>query len=268
MMTLQGEIQMKRWLTGICLLLMLGAASFAVAESPFVGTWKLNQGKSHLGGSTLKFSSAGNGMMRETVAEGTYTFKADGKSYPALFGDSESWEKLSGHSWKVTVHGTGGYTYSETLNISEDGKSLTDVVNGTHPDGSAFETTTVYTRMAAGKGLMGTWKSTAVKATSDRTLEFSANGDDGLSWKLPQIKAVLNAKFDGKDTSPEGPTVPKGLTIAMTGSGPNMFRFVEKMNGKPVFTGRYSVSTDGKTLTQIGRPTGQAQPETSVYDKQ
>ncbi len=259
---------MKHWLTLGCLFAVMGTASFAVAESPFVGTWKLNQQKSHLTGSTMKFASAGNGMVRETVAEGSYTFKPDGKSYPALFGDTENWETLSGHSWKVAIHGQGGYTYAETLNISDDGRQLTTSTEGNNPDGSGFHDTTIYTRMGAGKGLMGTWKSTAVKRVSERTLEFAANGDDGITWKLPQIKATLNAKFDGKDYTPDGPTVPKGLTLSMTKSGPNSFHMIEKMNGKTMYTGTYTVSDSGKMLTQKGKPVGQAQMETAVYDKE
>jgi len=259
---------MKHWIVRGCLLFIIGATSFALAENPFVGTWKLNQQKSHLTGSTLKFSSAGNGMLRETVAEGSYTFKTDGKSYPALFGDTENWEALSGHSWKVAIHGQGGYTYTETLNISDDGKSLTSTVEGTNPDGSAIHDTTVFTRIAGGKGLVGTWKSTAVKRSSDRTLEFAANGNDGITWKLPEIKATLNAKFDGKDYTPDGPTVPKGLTLSMIKSGPNSFHMIEKMNGKPVYAGTYTVSDGGKVLTQTGKPVGQAQMETAAYDKE
>ncbi len=259
---------MKHWIALGCFFVVMGTASFAVAESPFVGTWKLNMQKSHLTGSTLKFSSAGNGMIRETVAEGTYTFKPDGKSYPALFGDTENWQALSGHSWKVAIHGNGGFTYTQTLNISDDGKSLTSTYEGTNPDGSAMNNTTVFTRVAGSKGLMGTWKSTAIKRTSERTVEFAANGDNGITWNLPQIKATLKAKFDGKDYTPDGPTVPKGLTLAMTKSGPNSFHLVEKMNDKPIYLGTYTVSDGGKVLTQMGKPVGQAQMETAVYDKQ
>ena len=40
------------------LFLTVAAASTAVAQSPFAGTWKLNQEKSQLAGDTLKFGPA------------------------------------------------------------------------------------------------------------------------------------------------------------------------------------------------------------------
>ncbi len=259
---------MKHWVGAGCLLAVIGTASFAIADSPFIGTWKLNQVKSHLTGTTMKFSPAANGMIRETTAEGSYTFKTDGQSYPALFGDTENWTKLSGHSWKTTIHGNGGFIYTETLNVSPDGKSLTVASAGTNPDGNAFHDSTVFTRTAGDNGLMGTWKSRSVKISSPRTLEFAANGDDGIKWNLPAIKATLNSKFDGKDYTPDGPTVPKGLTLALTKAGANSFNMVEKMNGKPLFKGKYTISKDGKTLTEISSPVSQYQPQTAIYDKQ
>lgn len=259
---------MKRWLVSGCLSTMLGMANFAFAASSFVGKWKLNQQKSHLTGSTMTFSPASNGMIRETVAEGSYTFKPDGHSYPALFGDTENWQKLSGNSWKVIIHGTGGFTYTESIEISEDGHSLTSKTEGSNPDGTAFHDEEVFTRLAGSNGLMGKWKSTKVKMNTDRTLEFAPYGNDGLTWNLPEIKATLQAKFDGKDYAPVGPTVPKGLTLALKKDSPNSFSMIEKMDGKPIYKGTYKVAAGGKTLSEVGAPVGQAQPETSVYDKQ
>lgn len=259
---------MKRWITGAFLFCMVGAVGFAAAESPFVGTWKLNQAKSHMTGSTMKFSSAGSGMIRETVAEGSYTIKTNGEESPGLFGDMESWKTLSGHSWQSTVREHGGYTYTDMFVVSDDGSKLTVTSEGKNPNGSSFHDEVVYTRIAGGKGLMGTWKSTSVKASNPGTLEFVANGENGLIWKLPQMKASVNVEFNGKDIAPEGPTIPSGLTLSFTKISNRSFHMTEKMNGKPIYRGRYTVSAGGKTLTETGMPVGQAQPDRSVYEKE
>jgi hypothetical protein len=39
------------------------------------------------------------------------------------------------------------------------------------------------------------------------------------------------------------------------------------MNGKLLWTGRFTVSPDGKTLTEYGRAPGAAAPEKLVYQK-
>jgi hypothetical protein len=73
-------------------------------------------------------------------------------------------------------------------------------------------------------------------------------------------------KFDGKEVAPTGPTVPDGLTLAATKIGPRSFELTEKMKGKVVFKGRYTVSADGSTMTEVGSAPG-ATPVKVVYQK-
>ena len=48
-----------RWLLAtLWVFVSLAAASTAVAQNPFVGTWKLNQEKSQMAGDTMKFGPA------------------------------------------------------------------------------------------------------------------------------------------------------------------------------------------------------------------
>jgi hypothetical protein len=97
---------------------------------------------------------------------------------------------------------------------------------------------------------------------------IEANGDDGIIWNIPEIKASLALKFDGKDVAPTGPTVPDGLTLSATRISPMEFAIEEKMNGKVVWKGTNTVSANGKTLTQVGSPAGVSEPTTDVYQKQ
>lgn len=259
---------MKRWIVSACLFAMVGTASLAAAESPFIGTWKLNQEKSHLTGSTLTFSPADNGMVRETEATGSYTFKTDGQPYQALFGDTNNWKQTGSHTWQTMVQRNGKPLGTDTWTVSADGRTLTDAWVGKLPNGKVNHETEVYKRTAGDSGLMGTWKSTSVKTNSPEMVEFAANGQNGITWILPSIKARLEAQFDGKDYVPTGPTVPKGLALAFTKTGPDSFRAIEKLNGKPLFKMNYKVSPDGKTLTAVSTSVNEYQPETAVYDKQ
>lgn len=260
---------MKSWIASGCLLAFIGTCAIANAQNPFVGSWKLNQAKSHLTGRTVKYSPANNGEIRETTAENSYTFKTDGHSYPAGFGGTDAtWKQIDSSTWQAVFRRRGVMLGTDTMKVSADGKTMTDTSDGKNPDGKTFHDTEVFTRVAGEKGLMGTWKSDKVKMSSSNTLEFAANGQDGITWILPAVKGKVSTKFDGKDYAAAGPTVPSGLTLACTRTGKDSFSMIEKISGKPLFKGTYKVSADGKTLTAISTPVSVNQPETAVYDKE
>jgi hypothetical protein len=97
--------------------------------------------------------------------------------------------------------------------------------------------------------------------------EIKDNGDGSLTWTLPDMKATVTLKTDGTEAMASGPTVPDGLTLSLTKSGPRSFTLVEKIKGKPVFKGTETVSEDGTTLTETGSAVGVNEPTTAVYDK-
>jgi hypothetical protein len=259
---------MKHWIASGCLLAAIGTCTLASAQNPFVGTWKLNQAKSQLTGDTVKYSPASDGAIRETTAIDSYTFKPDGKSYNTAFQTTARWKRVSDSLWVVRYRRNTILLDTDTMRISPDGKTMTISSTGTTPDGKVFHRVAVYVRVDGTKGLMGTWKSDKVKDSTSEVLKFEANGPDGVIWILPAIKAKLDMKFDGKDYAPVGPTVPKGLTISATKTGDKSFEMVEKMDGKPLYKGTYTVSDDGKTLTNVSTPTSTDQEETAVYDKE
>lgn len=259
---------MKRLIVTGCLLAFIGTCTLASAQRPFVGKWKLDQAKSHLTGDTVKYSAAGGGAITETTAVGSYTFKTDGRSYPTTFDSTVVWKNIGPSTWKASYRRNGMSLGADTMKVSPDGKTLTVVSAGMNPNGKAFHDVETYTRIAGTSGLMGTWKSEKLTSSTSREVEFAANGPDGITWILPDIKAKLDMKFDGKDYAPVGPTVPKGLTIAANRTGNDSFAIVEKMDGKPIFKGMYTVSNDGKTLTEVSSPVSVNQPETAVYVKE
>lgn len=259
---------MKRWIVTACLLAFIGTCMLASAQSMFIGKWKLDQAKSHLTGDTLKYSSAPDGMTEESSAVGAYTFKTDGHPYSTYFHSTVVWKHSGSATWEASYRRNGVSLGKDTMTVSPDGNTLTVISTGTNPDGKPFHDVVVYTRVDGENGLMGTWKSAKVKTSTSRTVEFVANGSDGITWVLPEIKAKLEMKFDGKDYAPEGPTVPKGLTIAANRVGDNAFTFVEKMDGKPLYKGTYTVSNDGKTMTNVSSPVSVDQTETAVYEKE
>jgi hypothetical protein len=240
----------------------------AAAESPFVGTWKLNPAKSQFTGTTVTYEQLPAGEMRVTEGGQSYNFKPDGKEYPAVFGMTAAWKQLDPNTWEVTLKVKDRVLSTDTIKVSADDKTLTVNSKGRTPDGTPFDDHISYQRVSGGPGLAGKWKSTKVTISSPQTLELSSYAGDGLSWKMAAFNATANMKFDGKDNPVEGPTVPPNFTIAATSTGPRSFELVEKMNGKIVYRGTYTLSDDGKTLTAVFSPEGASDKVTAVYDRQ
>ena len=251
-----------------CLIALLMATGLAAAENPFAGTWKLNPAKSKFTGDTMKFERTSSGEIHWSGAGLAYTFKIDGKEYPGPVGDLVAWKQVDDHTWETTYKLKGTLVSTDTSTLTPDSKTMTIISTGTKPNGDSFRNTSVYERTSGDSGLFGAWKSKEVKINSPGAMKFTPSTDDGMIWELVDFKATCDAKFDGKDYPATGPTVPAGFTLALKRTGPRSFEFTEKQNGKPLFTGKFTVSEDGRTLTDVGRPVAVNEPITAVYERQ
>lgn len=251
-----------------CFLVLSAAQLITAADSPFIGKWKLNMDKSDFTAETVKFESAGSGKYEIFSGGQSYMFTTDGKEHPGMFGRIVSYKEVDANNWQETVKFKGKVLSNVTWTLSSDGKTLTETAKGTRPDGSSFENTTVYDRSGEGSGFAGTWKSKEDKQASPSYIEFADNGPDGIEMNLSQIKAKCRLKFDGKDYPASGPTVPAGLTLAMTKTDDRTLEMTEKIKGKPVFKTTYTVSDDGKTITENGGSVGVNEPVKAVWDKE
>ena len=129
------------------------------AADTAIGTWKLNPAKST--GSTLKSrtdvrEATPDGGIKVTrteqsasggSSESTYTYKYDGKEYPATGGefDTIAVKRVNANtsSWEVKKSG-GKYHQTGRSVISKDGKTLTQPFKGTDADGKPVHGTNVY----------------------------------------------------------------------------------------------------------------------------
>jgi hypothetical protein len=256
--------------TRALLLVLVAAAAVLAADSPFAGTWKLNPAKSEFTGTTIAFEQAAGGGMKMTADGQSYTFKVDGKSYPAFMGSAATWTQVNPTTWQAayTKPDTGLALSMQVLALSPDGKTLTSTSKGSKPSGEAFEDSTVYQRVAGTAGLAGTWKSAKVQISSPDTQQITAGKDDGLVFAMPAYQATADVKFDGKDYAVSGPTVPAGFTMALRRIDARSFEQILKVAGKVVYRGTMTVSADGKTLTDVGGAEGTQEKTKAVYDRQ
>jgi hypothetical protein len=243
-------------------------ATAAVAENPFAGNWKFDASKSKITGHTVTFAVEPAGTIQVTEGGQSYSFKPDGSASKTPFGDTVMWTKIDGSTWKAVYKKDSMVLDTDLWKLAADGKTVEVSSTGTKPNGDSFSESETFARITPGTGFFAKWKSTKVSSNAPDTRVIEANGDDGIIWNIPEIKASLALKFDGKDVTPTGPTVPAGLTLSATRVSPRKFEIVEKMNGKVVWKGTETVSADGHTMTSVGSPAGVSEPTTDVYQKQ
>ncbi len=249
-------------------LVFSAVVALSAAQSPFVGTWKLNMSKSQFTGTTIAYEQLQSGEMQATAEGQSYKFRVDGKEYPATFGMTATWTQVDPSTWQATYKLKDQVLGTDTIRVSTDAKTLTVNSRGKAPDGTSFDNSIDYVRVSGGPGLAGRWKSTKVSMSAPEIVEIGPYEGDGIAWSIPAYKASVNLKFDGKDYPAVGPTVPPGFTLAATMKGQRTFDLVEKANGKVVYRGTYSLSADGKTLTAVSSPEGTNDKITAVYDRQ
>jgi hypothetical protein len=257
-----------RYWSIVAIVMLAAAGTVLAADNPWVGKWKLDPSQSKLTGDTIHFVSGAGGEMSYTEEGHTTKVKLDGNPATTWSGAEVSWKKVDDNSYESHATRSGVDLGTSTWTISPDGKSMKVESKGKNPDGSNFDDTADYTRVAGKSGLTGSWKSTKAKMNEDRTFEMAADGDHGMTWTIPEMKAAVSLKMDSKDYPAEGPTVPKGITLALTPVSSTSFKMMEKMNGMPLWHGTYTLSDDGKKMTVVGSPAKANEPTTEVYLKQ
>ena len=133
-------------------------AALAQAQDPLVGTWKLNPEKSKAPykSGTSVFEAAGDGI-KGTVdiaaADGTayhwtFTAKYDGKDNPVTgtspYGNVVALTRVNPHTVRIDVKQDGKTTVTQTMVVSDDGKTRTITTKGRDAKGQPVDTTSVY----------------------------------------------------------------------------------------------------------------------------
>jgi len=155
---------MKRIVSRLFLLLSVFAimAVVALAADSAAGTWKLNAGKSQFTGSVVVKSQTDvreatpDGGIKVTrvgqnadgsAIKGSYSYKYDGKEYPAtgLAWDVIAVKRVDANKTTFEVKKTGGKYHVTGQNvISADGKTMTQTAKGTDADGKPISSTLVF----------------------------------------------------------------------------------------------------------------------------
>jgi hypothetical protein len=144
----------------LALALCFIGAAVSFADSPNMGTWKLNEAKSTIPAgfvknTTVVYEAAGDSV--KVTTDGTdrngnpshteWTGKFDGKDYPLTgdpAADSRSYKTIDDHTMALANKKDGKVVVSGRIVISADGKSRTLRVTGTDAAGKKVTSSAVY----------------------------------------------------------------------------------------------------------------------------
>jgi hypothetical protein len=243
------------------------AVLLPAATDPFVGTWRYNPAKSKETGERFKIEDLGQNRYKFTYGNDSDTITADGSDQPVHYGTTEAIALEGANVWKVVIKKDGTVLDSNTWTLSPDGKTIEfeSVVN--RPDGTTSNASGALERVGTGSGWAGTWESVRVKDGPGTDWIFSAYENGGLTFAEPAWKSVLSMKFDGKEYTGTGPTLPAGYTSSGKRIGSHTLEITGKVQGEVVSRATYQVSHDGKTLTLTNHDPGQTKSTTRVYDR-
>jgi hypothetical protein len=247
-----------------CWILMATVSFLAAADAPYLGKWKLNPAKSQLTGETTSIEQTADGGIRLVNPETSNDFKPDGKEYPTPSGSTIAWKEVSPNNFEVTIRTNGQVVANIRLVLKGD--TLAQTAHRKKADGGTSESTVKLARVSGGPGIFGKWKTTDVKAAA--TLDLVSNGADGLTFKYPDSGDACAGKFDGNDYPVTGPQAAGKTAYTFKKTGPNSFEMTEKLAGKAIYVDTFTLSPDGKTLTDDGTPVSAKEPTKAVYDRQ
>jgi hypothetical protein len=151
---------MKTKVLALSLALCFAGAAASFAQSPHMGTWKLNEAKSHIPAGAIKnttvvYTADGDNVKVTTdgtLADGTanhtdWTGKFDGKPYP-LTGDpnadERSYTKVNDRTLTLENHKAGKVVATARIEVSSDGKTRTLSLHSHDPAGKKVSSTAVY----------------------------------------------------------------------------------------------------------------------------
>jgi hypothetical protein len=256
---------MKTRVIGCAVAILMSAAASRAQEPTFQGTWKLNESKSQLTGVTVTIDKKPSGLLHFDAQGFAYDFDLEGKEHPLPDGSTTAWKQVNPTTWESTNRANGKVISTARVIVKGDTQEVT--IRSMKADGTSSDMTLNLARVSGGPGLLGKWKSTDVKG-APAALQLSLDGTAGIRVEYPEMQMSCTGKFDGKDHPAMVAGAAIKQTIAFERQGPNAFKMITKIDGKPYYTEVLTLSADGKTLTDEGMPVAVNEPSKAVYERQ
>lgn len=236
------------------------------ANSAWSGTWKEDIAPTKLGHQFVITEKPG-GIMHATNGTTSHEFACDGRPYPVTGGRTLTCTGNAQAGYDLTFVQDGNTIEKQHRTFSADGNEMR--IDGTayRADSSTVRYESERRREGNGTGMAGTWILTRMQKQPDMQI-WSLNGDT-MQIQSPVDNFRVSVKLDGSDSKIVGPNTPQGATLSLTPDGADKLRFEHKVNGGVISEGTYTLSLDGKFITEeVWVPRGETEKRTVLYKKQ
>lgn len=258
---------MNRWMHafGFVAVVVSVAAATAVAQSPsFAGNWKLNLAKSQLGGTVYSIVRTSSGMIHYSGGGFEADFDLAGKEHVMPSGVAIIGKELSPTSWELTFRMNGKTVQTSHLTLS--GNSISSVADVIGAGGKITQQKTIDTRVSGGPGFSGKWKVGEVAGTAT-TLEITLDGANGITMTFPEAQVTVTGSFDGKYYPVMQAAQAMKFTNAFAKVG-KAIKVTARLNGKVFTEDVYTLSADGRTLTDRSTAIATGEKTKAVFDRE
>jgi hypothetical protein len=157
--TSQGDYMKRTWMLLSAVVLFAAVVVCYAADNLEMGTWKLNEAKSKMTGTTKNttviYEAVGDSV--KVTVNGVDAYgksmhnewigKYDGKDYPVTgdpTSDMRAYTKVNDHILEMTVKKDGKVTLTGSVVLAADGKSRTVSIKGTDAAGHKIDSVLVY----------------------------------------------------------------------------------------------------------------------------
>ncbi len=241
-----------------------------LAQSPFDGTWRINNDQTKLSPKPVVFS-VNQGMYDCSSCNPKIHIKADGSDQPVTgqYYDTISVREVGPKSIAVAMKKNGKLVNEQTRTVSDDGNTLT-VKNMIHEEGGQVVTSEITntregTAPAGANVTSGSWHSSALKLSENAgTITYQSSGDEFSMSSVDD--GTYTAKFDGKDYPVTGSY--SYSSVRLKRMNERTLEQTDKRDGKVVWVHKLTVSPDGKTLTDVSTAKLTGRTATYIYEKQ
>jgi hypothetical protein len=252
------------------LLLLSIVPAIALATTPFDGTWKVKLDSVKFSGKPIEVAIM-NGSYTCKSCVPPFTIKADGKDQPTPVHNTRDHlavRVVSATTVESTQKVGGKVIFANTDTVSADGNRLSSAFtdnSGEKPVKGTSTSKRVGPAPPGAHAVSGAWMQDSIPEISEvaRTVvvESSANG---IKWTWNGI--VTDAKFDGKQYPVKND--PQRTLVALKKISERQFEERDTSEGKLQSITMWTVSVDGKALTQVSEDLPHGTKSSQVLEKQ